>query len=165
MASTYPALTVLLPADAAPPQPGSIDEAYELLDVGTKFGKGIVASSRHGAFGAFVHARCEEMGLRGLEFLYGRPWEAPEGACAFLFRGDDLGPVLEGLDLMLDWFRFHPAEFGGPDAVRAALASPPSFEPSLDDGHEIDYLLSLRAFARRAQGEGLAMLHVQWDGG
>ena len=165
MASTYPAITVLLPAGAAPARLESIDQAHELLDVGHGLRPGIVTSSRHGAFGAFVQQRCEEMGLRGLEFLYGRPWEAPEGCCAFLFQGDDLPALQDALELMLDWFRVNPAEFGGPQEVLRALASAPSFEPSLEDGHYIDFLLCLRAFVRRARDEGLAMLHVQWDGG
>jgi len=165
MASTYPALAVLLPADQVPPALASIDQAYELLDVGSKSGPGITTHSRHGEFGGFMRELCEGMGLRGLEFLYCKPWETPEGCCAFLFRGDDLPRLEEALDLALDWARTHPAEFGGQDAVRRALAAAPSFHPSLDDGQFIDYLLSLRAFARRAHAEGLGLLYAQWDGG
>jgi hypothetical protein len=165
MTSTYPAITVLLPAGAAPPRLESVDQAHELLDVGHAFGPHIVTGSRHGGFGGFIRERCEEMGLRGLEFLYCRPWEAPEGCCAFLFQGDDLPALNEALDLVLDWFRANPADFGGAQEVLHALASAPSFEPSLDDEQYIDYLLCLRAFVRRARDEGLAMLYVQWNGG
>jgi hypothetical protein len=168
MVSVYPAAAFLLPPDSIPTAPLSPHgDATDLLDAASTLGRYMyTGGSRRGTFNEHVRLQCERAGLDGLEFFYPRPWESPRGECAFVFQGDALPRLHERLTALMLAFSDDPATpLGDREAVLREMASEPTFEARLEDGHYIDYLRSMQALARQAQEEGLGLLYVQWDGG
>jgi hypothetical protein len=176
MASTYPSMAVHVPAQSIPEELLTVEQAYELLDIGCKNGKALMGASRHGWLAGAVQRIADKYEVKDLGFLYCKPWEAPKGCCAFLLKGENIDGVIEGLSLMLGRAKTEPEIFAelledcdAEDVLSDLQTATASLTPRVDDGcapnYLFAYLKSLKWFCESAREAGCAVLYAQWNGG
>lgn len=177
MVCTYPSLTVQLPPEVVPERLVSVDQACDLLSIGTEAGESLYGASRHGWLAWAVRRLAEQYAVEDLDFLYCEPWQTSEECCAFLLQRREIDRVILAISFVLARAESHPTEFAGlleggydaGDILECLHGAEASLSPVMDDGDAANYLFaylkSFQSFCDNAREKGHAVLYAQWNGG